>query len=129
LYVGALYVSPLYTLERDPKMKARSWIGSIGFLTLGVAACADLALAPTTTHRVASARFDAQPSPQILACPSAQTQQTTGVIGLLGGAITLGGMKVEIPFGAVLNPTLFQIVVPASQYMEVDVHAVGLTSF
>src|ERR1051325_3752010 len=110
-------------------MRARRWIVVAGLL-VGAVSCTDsVAAPPAATSQPPSARSDLQSSPQLLACPSTETQQTTGVIGLLGGVLSLGGTNVQIPFGAVLQPTLFQIVVPQSQYMEVDVHAVGLTSF
>jgi hypothetical protein len=111
-------------------MSSRSWVVATAVLALGVAACADLVVAPTAAQRHArGALLDAQSSPQLLVCPSTTAQQTTGVVGLLGGVLSLGGTQIDIPAGAVLGPTLFQIVVPQSQYMEVEIHAVGLTTF
>jgi hypothetical protein len=105
-------------------MRARLlFVAAVG-LGLGLG-CSDSAVAP----RNAVSRTDAVGSPQLLACPSATTQQTTGVVGLLGGILQLGNTTISIPAGAVLLPTLFEIVVPASPYMEVEIHAVGLTSF
>jgi hypothetical protein len=48
---------------------------------------------------------------------------------VLGGIVSLGNTKISIPAGALLQPTLIQVRLPASQYMEVDVSANGLLSF
>jgi hypothetical protein len=104
-------------------------MAATGALALIAASCTDVAVAPTEMHNSAGARFADASEPRLLVCPSSETRQTTGIVGPLGGILTLGNTRVQIPLGAVLEPTLFQIVVPASQYMEVEVHAVGLTSF
>src|SRR5262245_59748202 len=65
----------------------------------------------------------------LLVCPSNQEQSTVSVIGVLGWIVSLGNTKINIPAGALLEPTLIQVKVPASQYMEVDVTANGLLSF
>ena len=68
--------------------------------------------------------------PRLLVCPSTTT--LTGVFTadpLLGGSLTLGGTTVSIPPGAVSLPQLFVLTIPASKYMEIEVHADGLTSF
>ena len=68
-------------------------------------------------------------SPSLVECPSNETTTTSAVVGLLGGAINLGGTSITIPAGALTAPTLLQVTVPASRYMEIDVTAVGFTSF
>ena len=67
--------------------------------------------------------------PTYLQCPSYTSQSTTGLIGPLGGVLSLGEYVVSIPEGALLSTTLFQLTVPASRYMKVDVTAVGLDHF
>jgi hypothetical protein len=67
--------------------------------------------------------------PTYLQCPSYTTQSTTGVIGPLGGLLSLGNYVVSIPEGAVPTLTLFQLTVPASRYMKVDVTAVGVEHY
>ena len=67
--------------------------------------------------------------PTLVQCPVYTTQSTTGIIGPLGGLLSLGDFVVEFPAGAVTTPTLFQVTVPASRYMKVDVTAVGLDQF
>lgn len=67
---------------------------------------------------------------QFLACPSAlPAVSATGTIGALGGVLTAGPLRLEVPAGAVTLPTLFELVVPPSPYMEVQLHAVGVERF
>ena len=68
-------------------------------------------------------------SPSLVECPTNQTTTTSAVVGLLGGVIQLGGTSITIPSGALTTPTLLQVTIPASPYMEIDVTAVGFTSF
>ena len=69
-------------------------------------------------------------TPKLLACPSAlPAVSLTGTIGALGGVLTAGPLRLEVPEGAVLLPTVFQLVVPPSPYMEVELHAVGVERF
>src|ERR1041384_2410760 len=96
-----------------------------------LAACESGVVAPTSVaHGPLPAHSDAVAAPTLLlACPTTESQRITGVVGLLGGVLSLGGTSIDIPAGAVSLPTLFEIVVPPSPYMEVEIHAVGLTSF
>jgi hypothetical protein len=111
-------------------MQSRHVIIGAGLLLGAVSCMKDGATtAPSMPAPSASRHEIVQGAPTLLACPSTGTQTITGVVGLLGGTLSLGPTKISIPLGAVLEPTLFQIVIPESQYMEVDVHAVGLTSF
>ena len=111
-------------------MKSRFVIIGAG-LMLGAISCMKdgATTAPSTQAPIAPRHEIVAGTPTLLACPSTGTQTVTGVVGLLGGSLSLGSTKITIPVGAVLEPTLFQIVIPESQYMEVEVHAVGLTSF
>lgn len=59
-------------------------------------------------------------SPKLLYCPSSETQQTTGLIGSLGGTLSVLGTSVTIPGGALLGDTQVELTIPAGQYMEVD---------
>ena len=65
----------------------------------------------------------------LVECPVAETRSTTGVVGLLGGTISLDGHSISLPAGAVLLPTQIELTVPASNYMEIAIHANGLESF
>lgn len=73
---------------------------------------------------------DASAAPTLLSCPTDSAQQSaTALIGVLGGTLSLGGNSITIPANAVAQPTTFQIVVPPSPHMKVEIHAVGLASF
>jgi hypothetical protein len=84
---------------------------------------------PRATAPGTSASRSDNASPSLLECPSSETTTTSAVVGLLGGVIQLGGTSITIPSGALTAPTLLQLTIPASRYMEIDVTAVGFTSF
>lgn len=95
-------------------MKIRRLLAA--FAAISLSGCIDL---PTVST-----------GPRLLVCPSNTT--LTGVFTadpLLGGSLTLGGTTVSIPSGAVSLPQVFVVTIPASKYMEIEVHAQGLTSF
>jgi hypothetical protein len=82
---------------------------------------------PTAISSGSSAAFSRSPS--LMACPTNQTLSTSAVIDVLGGTVSIGGMTVTIPAGALSLPTVISITVPASQYLEIDVRANALLSF
>lgn len=68
--------------------------------------------------------------PKLLYCPSYLPKLSlTGLIGIDGGILSVGAVRLEVPPGAVLVPTLFELAVPPSKYMEVSLTAVGLEQF
>lgn len=102
-----------------------------------VAACTD---APrTTSPRVTqlgtsnrSTAVVATPAPQApayLACPSSVAQSTSAVIGPRGGVLTIGGSALAVPPGAVPAATNFTFTLPASDLMQVEVHADGVEHY
>src|SRR5205085_6947079 len=44
-------------------------------------------------------------APKLLECPASETQQTSAVIGIDGGTVSLGGTSIVLPASAVLSPT------------------------
>lgn len=66
---------------------------------------------------------------QPLECPVGTTSTSSGVVGALGGTVTLGGHSIVVPAGAVLGLTELTLVEPASNYMEIAVHANGEEHF
>lgn len=91
------------------------------------AGCTD---APTTVRPAEPAAIlFGEARPNMLECPTNTTLATTGLVGTLGGLLSLGQNAVSFPSGAVSTPTLFALTVPASRYMKVDVSAVGLGHF
>jgi len=106
------------------------WRRSVGsavavvLLVLG-ASCSDGPTAPRTPSPAdSSSKLLGLPilgsSPRLLYCPTDETQQTTAVIGSLGGTLSLLGTSVQIPSGALLGDTQVELAIPAGQYMEVD---------
>lgn len=84
---------------------------------------------PRATAPDSSSSSMATSAPALIECPTNQTDVTTGLIGALGGALSLDGSAISIQAGALLSPTLFQMTVPASRYLEVDISAVGFQTF
>jgi len=94
---------------------------------LALVGCAD---SPRRTDRIlAPPSLDASASRTLLPCPASQSASAAGLLGLLGGIVSLGGNAVALPVGAVSLPTLITLRVPASSYVEVDVTANDLLSF
>ena len=67
------------------------------------------------------------PPPQttLAVCPSTQTDNTSSLLGPLGGTVSLDGSSVVVPVGALLSLTDIELSIPASQYMEIGVTANG----
>jgi hypothetical protein len=63
--------------------------------------------------------------PKLLYCPSTQSQQTSAILGIDGGKLSLGGTSVTVPLGALLGQTTVELSIPAGQYMEVDLTVNG----
>ena len=84
---------------------------------------------PRATGPKPSATRSTDSTPSLVECPTNETSTTSALVGLLGGTLQLGGTTVTIPSGALTAPTLIQLTIPASRYMEIDVSAVGFTSF
>lgn len=68
-------------------------------------------------------------TPQPLVCPSDEAVSDQAVIGPDGGMINVRGTSITIPAGAVSEETLFEVILPASPYMETEIHAVGTEHF
>ena len=99
-------------------------------LALGAVACDGL---PTPTG---TAKAQPRPvisvdvaAPQLLACPTQDEASDRAVIGPEGGTLGARGTSITIPAGAVPEPTPFELVVPVSEYMEVEIHALGRSSY
>jgi hypothetical protein len=74
-------------------------------------------------------RHNSSDTPALLECPASTTESATGIIGALGGVLSVGGTSVVIPANAVLAPTSFTLTVPASPYLEIEVTAGGADHF
>lgn len=60
-----------------------------------------------------------------LACPTDEARRGSAVVGPEGGALAVGGFRVDFPEGAVAQPETFTLEVLAGQYLEIEVHAEG----
>jgi len=109
-------------------------------LALSAAACADSptgALGPDAgaprlevSGIADSTTAPAAPSTsQILVCPTGDRYSDRRTIGPWGGAVGTKGSTINIPAGAVSEPTEFEFIVPAGNYMAVEIHAIGHASF
>jgi len=107
-----------------PKSRIKSILISVAIVLSGLSCGEPRATAPETASSLGGGS-----SPSLLECPTNETTTTSAVVGLLGGVIQLGGTSITIPSGALTVPTLLQVTIPASRYMEIDVSAVGFTSF
>lgn len=65
----------------------------------------------------------------LLYCPASESATTAGTIGPEGGVLRVGGHRVSVPAGAVAESTTFVMTVPAGQYLEVDVSAMGVEHY
>lgn len=68
-------------------------------------------------------------APHLLVCPVGTSYSDRRTIGPKGGSVGARGSRIYIPAGAVAQETDFELVVPAGQYMAVEIHAVGRESF
>ncbi len=100
--------------------------------SIAVAACADLPTDPgghgPGRLPAATAELTAAES-QLVVCPTAETRRARATVGPEGGYVSARGSSITIPPGAVSEPTLFEVVVPASRYMEIEIHAAGMDSY
>lgn len=90
--------------------------------------CVD-AGAPTAAHAPLAQAATEASSASLISCASDRTVSTSGVLGILGGVLSAGGVTVSVPVGALLSPTTINVTVPASPYMEVDVSVPGVEHF
>ena len=108
----------------------RSLLSASLALCAGLAiGCGDASRATAPATPVATLEFTGAAPAQLIECPTDTTIRATRTIGLLGGTISAGGTTIKIPVGAVLLPTEFELVIPASKYMEIAVHGGGLPHF
>ena len=97
----------------NPGLRRTRWRAGLGALLLFAGSCIGWKPAPT------------EPEATLAVCPIGETRSAMGVLGLLGGTVSLSGSSVVIPLGALLEPTTIGLTIPASQYMEIRVTANG----
>jgi hypothetical protein len=69
--------------------------------------------------------FPPPPQATLAICPSGQTQNASGLLGALGGTVSIGATSVVVPLGDLLTDTSIELTIPASPYMEIGVTANG----
>lgn len=99
-----------------------TWLRSaaLSLAVLSAASCADGPSGVTAPQGALAAQST---GPTLLECPTDQTLTSNALVGPLGGVVSVGGHQLVIPPLAVLLPTQFNVTVPASNYMRVDVTA------
>ena len=103
----------------------RRWFGLTSLALAAVTACGE----PTAPDQPTSAA-SLFSSTKLVVCPTSETQTTAKVISpLLGGEISLGNTSIRLPAGAVSTPTLLTVTIPASNYVEVRITALGFQHF
>lgn len=101
-------------------------------LALSLPGCRDAATGPVLAPAARSAPTRLGPehlSASLLECPADVAQRADAWIGPEGGTLSAPGATLAVPAGAVAEPTHFEIVVPASPTVKVDVHAAGHEHF
>jgi len=121
--------------ERVPTLR-RLVVLVVAFgVALGAVGCTDgagdLTTAPARLSRAPQAAGGAanQTAGGLLACPTNTEVRAAEWIGPAGGSVEARGATLTVPAGAVAVSTLFEVVVPVSQTMTVDIHAVGVEGF
>lgn len=97
------------------------------FLLVAAAGCADHPAAPRPTEESAALLSDTEI--EFLHCPSATDRSVTGTVGTLGGSLAVDGHRFTLPPLAIAEPTTFTMTAPASEYVELEIHAHGYDSF
>jgi hypothetical protein len=127
----------MLSLLQTPKAAARA---VLALAALVLAACSDASTSPDAAAPRASqpqanaalASFSASTNSGLspyLVCPSTQTVSASKVIGPRGGILAVNGSAIAIPPGAVPHPTRFTFTIPASDIMQIEVHADGVEHY
>jgi hypothetical protein len=82
----------------------------------------------TTSPAPVSAQY-ATLSSKLLECSNMQPVSVSTTVGPMGAELSFANNSVSIPAGALLEPVVLTLTIPASPYAEVDVSANGLASF
>lgn len=64
-----------------------------------------------------------RPQAVLVACAASTTQTSAATLGVTGGVVTTAGSSIRIPPGALAEPTLITLTVPASPNMQIDITA------
>jgi hypothetical protein len=114
-------------------MKARTLLSAIsaaGVAILVACAAPDLT-APPPSEAAAQKQllFGGSSSPSLLECPTNTAVSTSALVTTLGGTVSVGGVSIAIPAGALLQDANVTVTIPASQYVEADISVEGSEHF
>ena len=114
--------------------RMRSWsIGlTFGAALIALAACADPASItrnPDAGQLSMSASAGKGKQWKPIACATSGRKKANGVIGPDGGTIRLGNTAFTVPAGALTATQKFEMQVPPSEFLEVEIDAKGHRSF
>lgn len=99
-------------------------IRPVGAALLGAALFVIACQEPTSLdRRTAQARFTSSADVALLECPFPVAHMGMASIGPSGGTVIAGGNSIEIPSGALLEPTMITLAVSESDVVQVDITA------
>jgi hypothetical protein len=103
-------------------LRSRLLSVALGAGLLGMVACTDQT--PTQLTGTGPA-FSETSTPTLIECPTPTARSISATVDESGGTLSVRGGKMVLPAGAVREPTLFTLTVPASLYAEISVTANG----
>ena len=111
-------------------MKARTFIAILAAAsTTALAGCAaDKVTAPQRSEPASLLGLPLG-GPRLIQCPVTESSTTTSLITTLGGSLSVGGVSILIPAGALLSDAVVTVTVPASQYVEAEISVEGTEHF
>jgi hypothetical protein len=95
----------------------------------GRSTCRCCALRTTPDAVFLTTELTAAATASLLSCAPADGWSATVMITSAGRRFEHGGVRIDVPAGAVLTPTRFAVTVPASTYAEIQVTADGATHY
>jgi hypothetical protein len=97
-------------------------------LTLGACSASEVT-APQRSEQSSLLGLPIGGSPRLIQCPTAESKSTSLPVTTLGGVVSVGGVSISIPAGALLSDAVVSVTVPASPYVEVEIHVEGSDHF
>ena len=107
-------------------MRPFRYVGTSAVLAAFVAAaCTE----PAAPDRRTASLSTAGASQALVTCESGVERVATATITPMGGTVSVEGVTVNVPAGALLQPTELTLRVPASRYLRADIDATGFEHF
>ena len=111
-------------------MRARTLFLTVAASIAAIAGCSGTEVtAPQRASEQASLFGLPRLVPRLIECPSSETVTTSSLITTLGGLLSVGGVSISIPAGALLTDALVTVTVPASELVEVEISVAGHEHF